>query len=86
MSLITAVGFNYVVQNLLIAFLGSERKQFPDIFGYDFITIFGQKIQASQVYLFGISLVLLLILMFIVYRTKLEWPCALLSRTRKRQI
>ena len=71
MSLITAVGFNYVVQNLLIAFLGSERKQFPDIFGYDFITIFGQKIQASQVYLFGISLVLLLILMFIVYRTKL---------------
>ncbi len=71
MSLITAVGFNYVVQNLMIAFLGSGRKQFPDIFGSGFFNIFGRQVQAGQVYLLIISLILLLVLMFIVYKTKL---------------
>jgi branched-chain amino acid transport system permease protein len=69
-SLITAIGFSYVLENLMIAFLGSERKAFPDVFGLKLFEFFGVKVQISQIYMFTISIALLLILILIVYKTK----------------
>lgn len=71
MSLITAIGFSYVVENLMIAFLGSERKPFPDIYGNKTFSVLGYSVQSSQLYMFVISCILLLILSLIVYKTKL---------------
>jgi branched-chain amino acid transport system permease protein len=71
MSMITAIGFNYVIQNVLIAFLTSERRPFPNIFGAGAIMLGGHRVQTVQIYMFLISLVFLAVLMLIVYRTKL---------------
>lgn len=71
MSLITAIGFNYVIQNLLIAFLGSQRRQFPNYLDFGPVYLFGHRFQSSQLTLLGISLVLLIILTLIVYKTKI---------------
>lgn len=69
--MITAIGFSYVIDNMLIAFLGSDRKSFPDFFPTAIIRVGNAKIQSSQIVMLVISLVLLAILSFIVNHTKL---------------
>ena len=70
-SLITAIGFSYVVENLMIAFFGSERRPFPNIFGTTVFKFAGVNVQISQIYLLLISVILLVTLTLIVYKTKL---------------
>lgn len=69
--MITAIGFSYVLDNLMIAFLGSDRKSFPNIFPTKIFQIGGAKIQSSQIVMLAVSLILLLILSLIVNHTKL---------------
>lgn len=71
MSLITAIGFSYVIQNLLVAFLGSQRRPFPNVLDFGPVVIFGHRFQSSQLMLLFISLILLVILSLIVYKTKI---------------
>ena len=51
-SLITAIGFSYVVENLMIAFFGSERRPFPNIFGTTVFKFAGVNVQISQIYFY----------------------------------
>ena len=69
--MITAIGFSYVIDNLLIAFLGSDRKSFPNIFPTKIFQIGGAKIQSSPIVMLAVSLILLLVLSLIVNHTKL---------------
>ena len=83
MSMMTAIGFNYVVQNLMIAIWGSERKSFPAVFGNETITIGGHVIQMVQIYMLAISFVMLGILMYIVYKTKMGMAMRAISQNSK---
>lgn len=70
-SLITTIGVSYIIQNLLMIIYGSERKSFPNFFDYEGLDFGNLPITSSQFILFMISLLLLLVLTFVVKRTKI---------------
>ncbi len=71
MSLITAIGVSYVIQNILMVVFGSQKRSFPNIYNFGPWEIFGYWIQPSQVILFSVSLLLLLVLTLIISKTKI---------------
>jgi len=70
-SLISTVGFSYVVQNLLMIIFGSERKAFPKLFDYGVIEVFSLRINSTQIFILLTSLIILGILTLIIYRTSI---------------
>ena len=40
-SLITTIGISNIITNLLIVFIGSEKRNFPNIFGYGMVKLGG---------------------------------------------
>ncbi len=70
-SLITTIGISNIITNLLVVFLGSERRSFPSIFSQDTIDVGAVVITHTQIMMCIISLLLMLALMFIVYKTKI---------------
>ena len=70
-SLITTIGISNIITNLLIVFLGSEKRNFPSIFTEGNVKIVNTDLTYTQIMMCMVSLVLILILMFIVYKTKL---------------
>lgn len=70
-SLITTIGISYIIQNLLMALMGSERKSFPNIFGSGVLHLGSVTISVRQIYLFAIALTLLVILTCVVQKTKI---------------
>ncbi len=70
-NLITTVGASYIIQNLMVMYLGSERKTFP--FFYDFgvsIDIGFYTITSAQISMFVIAGLLLVFLTLIIRKTK----------------
>lgn len=70
-SLITTIGISNIIINLMIIFLGSEKRSFNSIFSQEIISIFGVNISVTQLMMCFISLLLMVALMFIVYKTKI---------------
>ena len=70
-SLITTIGISNIITNLVIVFLGSEKRNFPSIFTEGNVKIVNTVLTYTQIMMCMVSLVLMLILMFIVYKTKL---------------
>lgn len=70
-SLITTIGISNIVTNLLTALLGSQRRAFPSLFPQGQLLIGPLSVSYTQLGMFGISLSLMLLLMFIVQRTRL---------------
>lgn len=70
-ALITTIGVSYIIQNGLMIVFGSESKWFPKIFDYGIIQIGSINLKSTQVGIFIVSLVLLLILTFIIQKTKI---------------
>ena len=71
-DLITTVGVSFIIQNVLSVekVFGSERKVFPSLNLFSNITIGHITIQSSQIIMFVVAL-LLLVLTFIVNKTKI---------------
>lgn len=69
-SLITTIGISTVIQNLLIVFFGSERKSFPSVFGDGKFEVGVITISVKQIGMLVVSVVLMLILVTIVQKTK----------------
>jgi len=67
--LITAIGFNYVLQNLCMVIWGSERKSFPNVIDFGTIRIAGFNFDSTQFVITGVSIILLIILSWIIYGT-----------------
>ena len=82
-ALITTVGVSYIIQNMLMVVLGSERKAFPNFMGFGSITIAGHRVMSSQVVLFLVSLVLLIGLMLIINKTKMGLAMRALEQNTK---
>ena len=70
-SLITTIGISNIITNLLIVFLGSEKRNFNNIFGDGSIKFGNTVLTHTQIMMCLVSLALMLILMFIVYKTKM---------------
>ncbi|GHS98982.1 branched-chain amino acid ABC transporter permease [Synergistales bacterium] len=70
-SLITTIGVSYIIQNLLMIFFGSERKSFPNFFDMGGLNLANIPVTSSQLFLFVISLLLLLVLTLIVKKTRI---------------
>ena len=70
-SLITTIGISNIITNLLIIFLGSEKRNFPSVFGEGTVMLGKFPISITQIMMFVVSVLLMGILMFIVFKTKI---------------
>ncbi|MCI8741056.1 MAG: branched-chain amino acid ABC transporter permease [Lachnospiraceae bacterium] len=70
-SLITTIGISNVVQNLLMIFFNSERKPLPAFLNFGMVEIGSIRIQSSQIIIFIVSMVLLVVLTGVVNGTKI---------------
>lgn len=70
-SLITTIGVSNVIQNMLIIVFGSQREAFPAFMDFGSVTIGNSLvIKSSQIVVFVVGLILLLVLTIIVNKTK----------------
>ena len=70
-SLITTTGISNIITNLLIVFLGSEKRNFPQLFNSGSVKIGSVVISSTQIMMCVVSLILMGVLVFIVYKTKI---------------
>lgn len=70
-SLITTIGVSNIITNLLIVFLGSEKRNFPRLFNFGSVKIGSVVISSTQIMMCVVSLILMGVLVFIVYKTKI---------------
>jgi branched-chain amino acid transport system permease protein len=72
-TLITTVGVSFIIQNFLsIEYIfTSEKKGFPSLNLFDSIMIGNITIQSSQMIMFFVAIVLLVVLTFLVNKTKI---------------
>ena len=71
-ALITAIGVSYLLENAMSYFFGAESRPFPSDFGPETITLFGDvSVNGKQILIFGVTVVLMALLQFIVRYTKM---------------
>ncbi len=71
-ALITAIGVSYLLENAMSYFFGAESRPFPSGFGTETITLFGDvSVNGKQILIFGVTVVLMALLQFIVRYTKM---------------
>ncbi|MCL1992630.1 MAG: branched-chain amino acid ABC transporter permease [Spirochaetes bacterium] len=70
-ALVTTIGISNIVENLLIARFGSHRSPFPDFFNFGPVFVGGIQLSSRQFVMFGVCLVLLALLLFLVNHTKI---------------
>lgn len=70
-ALITTIGVSYIIQNLLMIFFGSEKKPFPPFFDFGMIKLGSIQFSSTQLFMFLVSLLLLLILTIVIRKTKI---------------
>ena len=70
-ALITAIGVSYLLENVMSYFFGAESRPFPSDFGTETFTLFGDiSVNGKQILIFGITVLLMALLQFIVRYTK----------------
>src|ERR1044072_5493534 len=70
-TLITAIGVSLLLENLGVVIFGTPARSFPELLRNETYTLFGNAaISKSQLLIFGVSVALMLLLQWIVYRTK----------------
>ena len=71
-ALITAIGVSYLLENAISYFFGAESRPFPSDFGTETFTLFGDvSVNGKQILIFGITVLLMALLQFIVRYTKM---------------
>lgn len=68
--LITAIGVSLLLQNGMALIVGRDPKPFPDLISAGAINIGGIQISSKTLLMLGVSAVIVLLLQFIVYKTK----------------
>src|ERR1043165_9548813 len=70
-TLITAIGVSLLLENLGVVIFGGAPRSFPEQLRNETYTLFGNAaISKTQLLIFGVSIVLMILLQWIVYRTK----------------
>ncbi|MGI6038409.1 MAG: branched-chain amino acid ABC transporter permease [Limnochordia bacterium] len=70
-SLITTIGVANVIQNLLMIIFNPQKKPFPAFYNFGVLRSGSILIQSTQIVMFVVSLILLVILSLVVNRTKI---------------
>jgi branched-chain amino acid transport system permease protein len=69
--LITAIGVSFLLENLGVYFIGPQPKGFPEIVTRHAYTLFGGVIIDNiQIFVLGLTVVLMALLQFVVHKTK----------------
>ncbi len=71
--LITAIGVSFFLEYSGVFLLGPQAKAFPEILNKQQYTLFGSSIQvdSNQIMILGTTVILMIILQYIVHRTKI---------------
>ncbi|MDQ3684394.1 MAG: branched-chain amino acid ABC transporter permease [Acidobacteriota bacterium] len=70
-TLITAIGVSLLIENLGVVIFGGAPRSFPQLMQNETYRLFGNAaISKSQLLIFSVSIALMLLLQWIVYRTK----------------
>lgn len=69
--LITAIGVSYLLQNGMLYFYGAEVRSFPQVVDNTLFEIAGLQVSRIQLLIFATTLVLMVLLQFIVQKTKM---------------
>jgi branched-chain amino acid transport system permease protein len=71
-TLITAIGVSLLIEYLFVARMGAAQQSFPSLIKGDAYRLFGRAaISQPQIVIFGVSIALMLLLQWIIYRTKI---------------
>lgn len=71
-TLITAIGMSLLIENLAVFIFGGIPKSFPELLPSDNITLFGNAtISTSQILIFVVSILLMILLQWVIYKTKI---------------
>jgi branched-chain amino acid transport system permease protein len=70
-SLITAIGVSLLLENLFVALFGGQGRGFPQLINDTTYPLFGNAaISKSQILIFAVSIALMVILQWIIFKTK----------------
>ncbi|GMX66590.1 branched-chain amino acid ABC transporter permease [Paenibacillus elgii] len=70
-ALITAIGVSLLIEYGTLYLRGAQPEAYPNAFPNQFFTIFGASISSQSLYILLISIVLMIILQWVVYRTRI---------------
>lgn len=70
-GLITTMGIATVIDNCILLFFGSQTKPYPNWIDFGTFQIGGRNINSSQIVILAIALILMVLLSFITYKTRL---------------
>ncbi|NLK51005.1 MAG: branched-chain amino acid ABC transporter permease [Syntrophomonadaceae bacterium] len=70
-ALITAIGVSLFLENVVRWRLGPDPRPFPELFSVKVFSLGGVQVSNVQLLIFGVALVLIVILQFIIYRTRI---------------
>jgi branched-chain amino acid transport system permease protein len=82
-ALITTIGISYIIQNFLMIAFGTQTKFFPKLFDYGTVSIGGVALSTTQIFIFVVSLILLLVLTFIIKGTKIGLAMRAVEQNQK---
>jgi len=70
-TLITAIGVSLLIENLFVARLGAAPRAFPQLLREQSYTLFGNAaISKSQILIFAVSVALMILLQWVIFKTK----------------
>ena len=81
--LITTIGISYIIQNGLMLIYGAERKSFPKILVAEPIRIGKLVINSSQILILVVSIVLLILLTYLINKTKIGLAMRAIEQNEK---
>ena len=70
-ALITAIGVSLLIEYTVIFFRGASPEAYPNVFSKTNIEIFGVQISTLAIFILSVSIFLMLLLQFIVHKTKI---------------
>jgi branched-chain amino acid transport system permease protein len=71
-TLITAIGVSLLIENLCVVIWGPTPRSFPQLLQSQYYTLFGNaSISKSQIVIFIVAIGLMLLLQWIIYKTKI---------------
>lgn len=70
-ALITAIGVSLLIEYTVIFFRGASPEAYPEVLPNINISTFGATISSQSVFILGVTIVLMILLQFIVHKTKI---------------
>jgi len=70
-ALITAIGISLLIEYTVVFFRGSQPEAYPNVIETKYFELFGVQIDSKSIYVLVIAVALMLLLQFIVHKTKI---------------